>query len=46
MLILKLVDPEVLLIKDIPDIDPKSQEKIWEIKKILDTNLINNYIFV
>ena len=42
ILVLELVDSEALLIKDIPDIDPKSQKKIWEIKKILDTNLINN----
>ena len=26
--VLKLVDPEVPLIKDIPDINPKSQEKV------------------
>ena len=42
ILVLKLVDPEASLIKDIPDIDPKSQEKVWEIKKILNINLINN----
>ena len=40
ILILKLVDPEVPLIKNIPDIE--SQKKVWEVKKILDTNLINN----
>ena len=40
--VLKLVDPEAPLIKNIPDINPKSQEKVWEIKKILNTNLINN----
>ena len=28
VLILKLVDPEAPLIKDIPDINPKSQEKV------------------
>ena len=28
--------------KNIPDINPKSQKKIWEIKKILNINLINN----
>ena len=28
ILVLKLVDPEAPLIKNIPDIDPKSQEKI------------------
>ena len=42
ILVLKLVDPEALLIKDIPDINPKSQKKVWEIKKILNTDLINN----
>ena len=40
--VLKLVDPEVPLIKNIPDINPKSQEKVWEIRRILDTDLINN----
>ena len=40
--VLELADPEVSLIEDIPDIDPKSQEKVWEVKKILNTNLINN----
>ena len=40
--VLELADPEVPLIKDIPDIDPKSQEKVWEVKKILDIDLINN----
>ena len=40
--VLKLVDLEALLIKDIPDINPKSQKKVWEIKKILDAGLINN----
>ena len=28
ILVLKLADPEAPLIKDIPDIDPESQEKI------------------
>ena len=42
VLVLKLVDPEAPLIKNIPDIDPKSQEKVWKIKKILDIDLINN----
>ena len=40
--VLELADPEVPLIKDIPDIDPKSQEKVWEVKRILDIDLINN----
>ena len=40
--VLKLVNPEAPLIENIPDINPKSQEKIWEIKKILDIDLINN----
>ena len=42
ILVLELVDPEAPLIKDIPDIDPKSQEKVWEIKKIIGLKLINN----
>ena len=40
--VLKLADPEASLIKNISDIDPKSQEKVWEVKKILNINLINN----
>ena len=40
--VLELVDLEVPLMKDILDIDPKSQEKVWEIKRILDIGLINN----
>ena len=31
--VLKLIDPEVPLIENIPDINPKSQEKVWEVKK-------------
>ena len=31
ILILKLADLEAPLIKDVPDIDPKSQEKVWEV---------------
>ena len=41
-MVLELADPEAPLTKDIPDINLKSQEKVWEIKKILDTGLINN----
>ena len=40
--VLKLVDPEAPLIKNILDINLKSQKKVWEIKKILNTGLINN----
>ena len=40
--ILKLVDSEVPLIKDVPNIDFKSQEKVWKIKKISDSGLIND----
>ena len=40
--VLKLADPEAPLIKDIPDIDPKSQKKVWKIEKILNTGLIDN----
>ena len=42
ILVLELVDLEAPLIKNIPDIDPKSQKKVWEIKKIIDLGLINN----
>ena len=42
ILVLKLADPEAPLIKNIPDINPKSQKKVWEIKKILNIDLINN----
>ena len=42
ILVLELVNPEASLIEDIPDINSKSQKKIWEIKKILNTGLINN----
>ena len=42
ILVLKLVDLEAPLIKNIPDINPKSQEKIWEVKKIINLKLINN----
>ena len=42
ILVLKLADLEAPLIKNIPDINPKSQEKVWEIKKILNIDLINN----
>ena len=42
ILVLKLVDPETPLIKDISDIDPESQEKVWEIKKIINSKLMNN----
>ena len=42
ILVLELVNLEVSLIKDILDINLKSQKEVWEIKKILDVNLINN----
>ena len=42
VLVLKLADPEAPLMKNIPDIDLKSQKKVWEVKEILDTDLINN----
>ena len=42
ILVLELVDPETPLIKDILDINPKSQKKIWEVKKIINLNLIDN----
>ena len=31
--VLKIADPEAPLMEDVPDIDPKSQEKVWKIKK-------------
>ena len=42
ILVLELVDLEALLIKDIPDIDPESQKKVWEVKKLLNIGLIDN----
>ena len=42
ILVLELADPKAPLIENIPDIDPKSQEKVWEVKRILDIDLINN----
>ena len=42
ILVLKLVDPEAPLMENIPDIDPESQEKVWEVKKIINLKLINN----
>ena len=40
--VLELVDPEAPLIKNIPDINPKSQKKVQKIKKILNIGLIDN----
>ena len=40
--VLELIDLEAPLIKNILNINPESQEKVWEIKKILDIGLINN----
>ena len=42
ILVLELTDPEVFLIKNIPNINPGSQEKVWEIKKIIDSGLMND----
>ena len=42
ILVLKLADLEAPLIDNIPDINPESQEKVWEVKKILNIGLINN----
>ena len=42
ILVLKLVDLEVSFIKDILNINPKRQEKVWKIKKIIDSELTNN----
>ena len=40
--VLKSADLETPLIKDILDINLKNQEKVWEVKKILNIGLINN----
>ena len=42
ILVLKLADSEVPLMENIPDINPKSQEKVWKVKKIINLELINN----
>ena len=42
VLVLEPADSEVLLIEDMPNINPKSQKKIWEVKKIINLGLINN----
>ena len=42
ILILELADPEAPLMKNILNINPESQKKVWEIKKSLDIGLINN----
>ena len=40
--VLEFADLEAPLIKNILDINSKSQKKVWEIKKILNISLINN----
>ena len=42
ILVLELVDPEAPLIKNILDINPKSQEKVWDIKKMINLGLMDN----
>ena len=42
ILILELADPEAPLIKNILNINSESQKKVWEIKKIIDSGLIDN----
>ena len=42
ILVLKLADPEAPLIKDVLYIDPKSQEKVWKVKKIINLELMND----
>ena len=42
ILVLKPVDLEAPIIEDMPDINPENQEKVWEVKKILDIGLMNN----
>ena len=40
--VLETAHKNILLMTDTLDIDPESQEKVWEVKKILDLDLINN----
>ena len=42
ILVLEPADPEAPLIENIPDIDPKSQEKVWKVKKIINSGPIND----
>ena len=42
ILVLKLADLEASLTKNILDIDLRSQKKVWEIKKIINLESINN----
>ena len=42
ILVLKLTDSETPLMKNILDINPKSQKKVWKVKKILNIDLIDN----
>ena len=42
ILVLELADPEAPLIKNILNINPESQKKVWKIKKIVNSKLINN----
>ena len=40
--VLETAYKNIPLITDTLDIDPKSQKKVWEIKKILDLGLIDD----
>ena len=40
--VLELADLKTPLMENIPDINPKSEEKVWEVKKIMNSGLINN----
>ena len=42
ILVLKLADPEAPLMEDIPNINLKSQKKVWEVKRIINSGLIDN----
>ena len=42
ILVLELVDSEASFMEKVLNINLKSQEKVWEIKKILDIGLIIN----
>ena len=40
--VLKLADLEAPLIENILNINLKSQKRVWEVKKIIDLDLISN----
>ena len=40
--VLEPADPGAVIMENVPDINSKSQKKVWEVKKILNLKLINN----